>query len=490
MRLIIPLIILMLVSACASGPATSQEGLVIVTSIHPLAEFATAVAGDRATVSSLLPPGAEPHTWQPSASDILMMEKADLVLLVGAEFEPWAHDILESLSSQPTILYLADDAELIENEEGAHEHGDEHDEHGYMQGHDEHDDEHGDEHGEHTDEHGAGHSFEWAGVFELDEGDYTWTFTKVNGEYADPAMKMVILETDDADAHGITEVEELAEELMATSEEKTSGSTLVPASMAYQLSFDENADVSSFTVTIEKKGNYVFFTEHMPFEFEADEHFFKDVRRTNVEPLAEEPESGHDHAHAHDDHEEDGHDGHEHHNHAIDPHVWLDFPTDVAFIARLVETLKGFDPEAGNTFALNGAAYSERLKTLHTDYETRLEGCSPDVVVNHAAFGYLARNYGLEQHAIHGLSPEDEPTPKELADIAELVEEHDVTTIFAEVLVSPKVAETLSAETGTQVLTLNPTPVLTQEQIDKGETFIDAMYENLEALEEGLCTEL
>ncbi len=343
MRPIVPLVIVMLaLSACATS-APTEEGLVIVTSIHPLAEFATAVAGEAATVTPLLPAGAEPHTWQPSANDIILMENADLVLLVGAEFEPWAEDMLESLSSQPKVLYLADDAVLIENE-------------------DEHHDEHGDEHEEehHEEEHGH-------------------------------------------------------EDEMHADEEH----------------HDEHED------------------EH------ADEH-----------------------------HEE----GHEGHDHAIDPHVWLDFSTDVKFVARLAETLATFDAEGASTFEANAAAYSEKLVTLDNEYSTRLEGCSEELVVNHAAFGYLARNYGLEQHAIHGLSPEDEPTAQELAEISELVTDHGVTVIYAEELVSPKVAETLSRETGASVKMLNPTPVLTQEQIDKGVTFIDAMYGNLEALEAGLCT--
>ncbi len=476
MRLLIPLILaLLVVSACATSAPTADE-LVIVTSIHPLAEFATAVAGDQASVTPLLPAGAEPHTWQPSANDIILMEQADLILLVGAEFEPWAEDMLESLSSQPQVLYLADDAELIENEDDEHE-----------EGHDEDGDEH-EEEGEHADEdnHGdAGHAFEWAGLFALDAGDYTWTFAKVDGEYADPAMKMVILETDDTDAHGIEHVEETAEELLTDSsaEEKTPGSALVPGDMAYHLSFDENVDISSFTVRIEQKGNYVFFTEHMPFEFEADEHFFKDASGTNVEPLAEEPETGHDHGHG--DHDEEN--GHDDHHHAIDPHVWLDFAADARFLDTLVATLSEADPSMATRYEQNAAAYAQKLALLDQSYTARLEGCDDEIVVNHDAFGYLARNYGFEQHAIFGISPEDEPTPQELAELVEEIREEGIAVVYAEELVSPKVAETLADEAGAKVLLLNPTPVLTQEQIDKGMTFIDVMYENLDALEEGLC---
>ena len=95
---------------------------------------------------------------------------------------------------------------------------DDHSDHGGHDDHDDHstakvDDHDGhDEHDDHAghDDHAEG-SFEWAGKFKLSKGSYKWSFAKVGGEYADPAMKMVILESNDIESS-----EELAKELLGS----------------------------------------------------------------------------------------------------------------------------------------------------------------------------------------------------------------------------------------------------------------------------------
>ena len=119
-------------------------------------------------------------------------------------------------------------------------------------------------------------------------------------------MKMVILS-----AHDIEEVEEVAEKLLEgeTVEAKKDGEVLVAKNNSYSLNFDANKDVSVFDVKIAKDGKYAFFTEHMPFEFEANEHFFKDLAGKDLEAIVQEPEGdGHDHGHGEHAKKEGGHD--------------------------------------------------------------------------------------------------------------------------------------------------------------------------------------
>jgi len=130
-------------------------------------------------------------------------------------------------------------------------------------------------------------SFEWAGVFDLNAGNYTWSFAKVDGEYADPAMKMVILESDNIKAS-----EDFASELLNSKKSinKNNNGVLVPNNKAYTLKFDQRKEITVFNLEIKKDGKYSFFTEHMPFEFEADEHFLKDLSRVDIEPIAQNPQ--------------------------------------------------------------------------------------------------------------------------------------------------------------------------------------------------------
>jgi len=92
-RRILPILTLALLAAGLSGLAASPAvgGRVkVMTSIFPLKEFVREVGGDRVDVSQLLPPGAEIHDWQPSARQIIELNRAGLLICVGGRLEPWA----------------------------------------------------------------------------------------------------------------------------------------------------------------------------------------------------------------------------------------------------------------------------------------------------------------------------------------------------------------------------------------------------------------
>ncbi len=98
----------------------------VVTSVFPLLEFAGAVSGERGEVSLLLPPGAEIHTWQPRPSDIIRLSSADLFIYIGADLEPWLHDLLKSVRNPSLRVLEASQGIPLIDEEGivhnVHEH--------------------------------------------------------------------------------------------------------------------------------------------------------------------------------------------------------------------------------------------------------------------------------------------------------------------------------------------------------------------------------
>jgi len=86
----------------------------VVASFYPLYEFAQQVAGERAVVSSLVPPGVEPHDWEPAPQDVARVEKARVFVYNGAGFEPWADRLLANLgSSRPAVVVATDGIELL-----------------------------------------------------------------------------------------------------------------------------------------------------------------------------------------------------------------------------------------------------------------------------------------------------------------------------------------------------------------------------------------
>jgi zinc transport system substrate-binding protein len=171
----------------------------------------------------------------------------------------------------------------------------------------------------------------------------------------------------------------------------------------------------------------------------------------------------------------------------VDPHVWLDPILMRRMVDRITEALDRLDPAHAAGFRTRADAFDADLAELDEEYRSGLSSCRRRVLVtSHAAFGYLADRYGLTQEPITGLSPEAEPDPERLAQLASDVERTGTTTIFTETLVSPKVAQTLAREAGVTTAVLNPLEGLTQQQVQAGDDYLSVMRSNLAALRRGL----
>jgi zinc transport system substrate-binding protein len=128
-----------------------------------------------------------------------------------------------------------------------------------------------------------------------------------------------------------------------------------------------------------------------------------------------------------------------------------------------------------------------RLHGLDHEYRQGLAHCKRhEIVTSHEAFAYLGQRYGLRQIAITGLSPEAEPSPKDLQNVVDLVRKTRATTIFFETLVSPRIAETVARETGAKTAVLNPIEGLKPSEVDGGENYFSVMRSNLAALRDAL----
>lgn len=270
----------------SAGPADSVR-LKVVASIFPLSEFARAVAGDRAEVSLFLPPGAEIHTWQPSARQVLRLGQAGLFIYVGAHLEPWAQDVVRSQAkSGLKVLEACRGVELLHN----------------------------------------------------------------------------------------------------------------------------------------------------------------------------------------------------------DPHIWLDFDQDIRLVEKIRSAMTELDPGSAEVFRKNAETYADKLRRLDERYRALLGSCKQRTLVlgGHAAFGYLAARYGLSQVSLYGLSPDSEPTPKHLLEVAHLVKDQRIAAVFFESTVNPKLARLLAQETGAEALPLNDGANVTPGQFAAGLTFLNIMDDNLKSLGHGL----
>lgn len=180
------------------------------------------------------------------------------------------------------------------------------------------------------------------------------------------------------------------------------------------------------------------------------------------------------------DHEE-GEDGH---THELDPHTWLSPKKAIDEVNSITNQLSELYPEKQTVFEENAAEYVTELESLDQEYSDSLnEAKQTSFVTQHAAFGYLALDYGLTQVPITGLSPEEEPSPSRLAELKDYVADNEIHYIYYEENTNDKIAQTLADEANVQTAVLNPLESLTDEQIEAGEDYISVMEDNLASLE-------
>ena len=407
---------------------TAQANTKSIVAVEPLVcDVVSAIAPPSTPVTCLIDRKQDVHDVKITPRQAQTLKSAKQVFTLGSEMTPAIKKWLDN----PLTVVVGVSAIEIDD----HDDHDDHDDNSAAK-HDDHDD-HGDEHG---DEHGEG-DFEWAGVFDLSAGTYKWSFAKVNGDYADPAMKMVILNSGDIEAS-----EELAKELLGSknSEVKRNNDKLVAQEKAYVLTFNEKKDITTFTVEIKKAGKYAFFTEHMPFEFEADEHFFKDVAGDDVEPIAQVPDEG----------------DHHHHDHGgLDPHIWHD-PHNIIKMGDVIskninKKISFFDRETKKVLKERTQSVNSILEDLDQWTQVQIATIPSDqrtMVSKHKAMEYYGDAFGLKTMSLLDvLGDSSSLRPQTIAKVIAELKEENVKVLFAEQKPPSKLLKNLSRQTSTPI---------------------------------------
>jgi len=314
--------IIMIILACVSlffAGCKAQDkvkpavGLQVVTTLFPLYDFARTIGGDKAQVTMLLPPGVEPHTFEPRPEDMIRINRAGLFIYTSKYMEPWAEKVVSGIDSRSLLIVNA--GERVHYVPGVnHNH-----EHGYEQG------------------------------------------------------------------------------ISAAS-------------------------------------------------------------------------------------------GHKRDQKGMDPHIWLDFANAAIMVDTILDGFIAADPGNSAFYRHNAEALKKRLATLDLRYRKVLSSCSTRKILHggHYTFGYLANRYGLEYHALSGISSDSEPSAERMAALVRQIRSSGAQYLFAEELLSPRLTETLAQEAGVGVLMLNGAHNLSRDDQSRNVTFFDLMERNLEQLQKGL----
>lgn len=205
----------------------------------------------------------------------------------------------------------------------------------------------------------------------------------------------------------------------------------------------------------------------------------------------------HDHDHEkdsdhtdHDDEESHDHDADELDEHGsgdYDTHVWLSPQLAKELSANILTELIQMMPEKETEFTANYNDLVTRLEALDGEFKDVLSTVpNKTILVTHAAYNYWSRDYGIEQLAVTGLSPSNEPSQKQLIDLIALVENRSIKTILFEQNISSKVSEVIRDEAGLKTAELHNLSTLRTEDIENDEDYFSLMERNLKVLEQVL----
>ncbi|MFC7061889.1 metal ABC transporter solute-binding protein, Zn/Mn family [Halobacillus seohaensis] len=310
-----------------SSSEGEDEKLKINTTVYPLQFFTKRIAGDAAEVNSILPPGSDAHTYEPTTKEMIKLADADAFIYNGAGLETYAEKISDSIDSE--------DVKILEA------------------------------------------------------------------------------------AHGM------------------------------------NLD----------KSNH----DHEEEEHDESEH-------------TENGEEEHDESEHAEDESDDGH------NHGEnDPHLWLDPVRSIQLAENIKDMLVELQPDSEDQFNENFKKLKADLETLDHDFHEQVEDQDKNkIIVSHAAYGYWEQAYNIEQVAVSGLSPSNEPSQKQLEEIIEIAEKHNLKYVFFEQNITPKISEVVQKEIGAQPLRIHNLSVLTEDDLEAEEDYFSLMERNLEVLNKAL----
>lgn len=442
----------------AQEPAVEGSSIKILASTTFLADIAQNVAGDRAIVESLLPFGADPHSYQAAPTDVAKISESNVLILNGVEYEHFIESLLENAGGERLVIEAATGIEPRQMEEHAEE------------------DHSPEAHslevceqltGKTAEEEiqtgaDATSAVELHGEGEHVEGEHAHereiVTLKLNAQTDGTFAGYVLFDSEEEQGYAITSA---ADEIVVTDAAGTvleAGQTLTVDCEGMTMGSVYKLPVGEYVVAImgADAENVVFSAAPMHAHEEGEEHA--------------EGEESHDHS-------------------AGDPHMWLDPNLVITYVENIRDGLSEADSEGAETYKANADAYIAQLQELDTFIKEQVESIPAErrlLVTNHEAMGYFAERYGFEvvDTIIPSLSSEASASAQEVAAAIEAIKTSGAPAIFLGEVENNALAEQIASETGVKVVDTLHLETLTDGA--PAATYIDMMKYNVTQIVEGL----
>lgn len=431
---IFAIFVLVLASGCNSKAKKSNDKPLVYTSFYPIHDLTKMIGGDTINVESFMPLDKDPHIWEPSPKDMKKLASCDLLVVNGANMEPWLDTVRENLPDLD-ILKLSDSVDLI-TYKGAAAIGD----------------------------------FQYLSRIEVDSSKLKFDF----GHTHEDVMRVAFVKDTGL---GQKELVKKAKEIMSQKGELVhqKSTNKVEEGKVYGIEMGHESGEVFFDFP--EDGKWIFISDRisedlLPYNLVDNMgDFLKDNGREVS--LMEGSSSGFDKI-------------------TYDPHSWLSIVNGKKYLNAIQAKLIEKYPQNEKLYRKNKLKYVDQLTDIDAEYKekfSKLDKANKNFLTLHYAYAYIARDFDLVQYPLQGLTSLENPSLKTIKKAIDFSGFYNIKTVFYEYGQNPKQAKSLAEEIGGETSPLASMEFVTKEQKEKDQNYVDLMRMNLENLYKSMVEE-
>ena len=432
--IVFSLLVLILVSGCSKDVKKTSDSPLVYTSFYPVNDLTKMIGGDTINVESFMPLDKDPHIWEPSPKDMKKLASCDLLVVNGANMEPWLDTVRENLPNLD-VLKLSDSVDLITYKGAA-----------------------------------AIDDFQYLSRIEIEAGKNKIDF----GHTHEDMMRVAFIKDEGLNQKDLVKK---AKEIMSQKGELVPQKSTNDVEEGKVYGIEMGHESGEVFFNFPEGGKWIFISDRisedlLPYNLmDSKGNILKDEGKE--ESLMEGSSSGFDKI-------------------TYDPHSWLSIVNAKKYLNAIQEKLIEKYPENERLYKKNKLKYVDQLTDIDAEYKekfSKLDKARKNFLTLHYAYAYIARDFDLTQYPLQGLTSLESPSLKTIKKAIDFSDYYHISTVFYEYGQNPKQAKALAEEIGGKVSPLASMEFLSKEQKDKDQNYIDLMRMNLENLYNSMVEE-